>query len=535
MHAKALNVMKQYSKENNGDKDKHWYENETESQLRRTVGEEYWDKGHQYFRRHLRMTMNPSPAIDQVVNPRPSKRLRCDELPTSFDLLELYQSGIGKTILSYAGRADLCALDLVNKEFNALTTEQWKVITKDRFGMDNGKEGWKIGTSFLRSPVFVHNAGGKGVLSSFSRITANESILVDVSDTINSRIWIRDASNLDTVRTISSQNQKVSVCGQVGSEIIVTSYPRRVNALRRDFTQGDFVQQLEYATRNDSGIEIIGCETHLIVAHDGQIQLYEVNHEQQERVHTINTTELLCLRKDIRVEEGAEGDTTTLANLGVLMIRKLAWAPNKKHFIVGYPHQICVWKFEAAKNEITLVKTITIPVWEVTNVALAEDYIIASSKDRKVHIWNRTTGDKVVYGLTDGTTKDALCDVGVTLGPRTFPIRPLHFSCHGHILVSTSHIGCALCVWDMKTGKLLKRHNEANEQGVVKMLTEGGKDVTDTVHLKKLNAFICTGEYENMWAFPTNRRQLDMAQSIRRHKDMFPKYKAFRTFRTWAE
>lgn len=26
--------------------------------------------------------------------------------------------------------------------------------------MNNGKEGWKIGTSFLRPPVFVHNLGG---------------------------------------------------------------------------------------------------------------------------------------------------------------------------------------------------------------------------------------------------------------------------------------------------------------------------------------------------------------------------------------
>jgi len=110
-----------------------------------------------------------------------------------------------------------------------------------------------------------------------------------------------------------------------------------------------------------------------------------------------------------------------------------------------------------------------------------------------------------------------LCDVGVDdeLSQNELLVHPLSLSCHGHILVSTSHIGCAVCIWDMKTGKLLKRHNEAKEQGVVKMLNEeGGKDVTDIVHLKKLNAFICTGEYENIWAFPINRRQLDMATSI---------------------
>ena len=216
---------------------------------------------------------------------------------------------------------------------------------------------------------------------------------------------------------------------------------------------------------------------------------------------------------------------------------KLSWAPDKTHFIVGYPHQICVWKFDAANNNIILVKTIDVPDWGVTNVALAEDYIVASSKNKKVHIWNRSTGDKMVYGLQGGTTaRDALCDVpGVTLGPRSRNESgrvPLSLSCHGHILVSTSHVGCALCVWDMKTGELLKRHNEAKEESGVKMLNEGGRDVTDMVHLEKLNAYLCVGLKENMWAFPTNLSQLVMAQSIRRHKDMFPKYKAFRT---WVE
>ena len=60
----------------------------------------------------------------------------------------------------YASGNDLCTLDILNKQFNTLTTNQWKVVTKERFGMNNGKEGWKMGTSFLRPPTFVHNAGG---------------------------------------------------------------------------------------------------------------------------------------------------------------------------------------------------------------------------------------------------------------------------------------------------------------------------------------------------------------------------------------
>ena len=88
-------------------------------------------------------------------NSRASKRPRQgvdnvsgeDESP--LDLLALYQSDFGDRILSYASGADLCTLDALNNQFNRLTNGQWNVVTKDRFGMSNGKEGWRKGVSFL--------------------------------------------------------------------------------------------------------------------------------------------------------------------------------------------------------------------------------------------------------------------------------------------------------------------------------------------------------------------------------------------------
>ena len=250
---------------------------------------------------------------------------------------------------------------------------------------------------------------------------------------------------------------------------------------------------------DNGGVETIGCETHLITAHDGKIRLYEVKDGLEEGG---GVQELFIKRKEIRVEEGIENEN------GVVREMKLAWGPDKTHFIVGCTHKICVLKLDAAKNEISLVKTINVPNWEVTNVALAEDYIVASSENKKVHIWNRSTGDKMVYGLQGGTARDALCDVGVDDRLRHDEegfVRPLSFSCHGNILVSTSRIGWAVCIWDMKTGELLKRH----------MLPDGTSDVTDMVYLKKLNAFICMNAgYESMLAFPANQRQYEMATSI---------------------
>ena len=94
------------------------------------------------------------------------------------NLLALLQSDIGSKILSYASSVELCTLDILNKQFNALTTNQWNKITKDRFGMFNGKEDWKVGTSFLRPARFIHNVvGDYGIVNdACSQIAANESI-----------------------------------------------------------------------------------------------------------------------------------------------------------------------------------------------------------------------------------------------------------------------------------------------------------------------------------------------------------------------
>jgi len=169
------------------------------------------------------------------------------------------------------------------------------------------------------------------------------------------------------------------------------------------------------------------------------------------------------------------------------------------------------------------VKTINVDDIEVNNVALAEDYIVACSHDKKVHIWNRNTGGKMVY-TTPGTEQvDALCDHELDEDDEEILIEeaiyPLHFSCHGHILVSTSHIGCAICIWNMKTGQLLGRYNNADEERHVDMLP-GGVDATDMTYLEQLNAFLCMTGFMNIWSFPTNRRQSDYAVSIREREEM---------------
>ena len=171
---------------------------------------------------------------------------------------------------------------------------------------------------------------------------------------------------------------------------------------------------------------------------------------------------------------------------------------------------ISVWHFDADADIISLTQTIEAGI-ELLSVALADDYVVGASKDKKLHIWNRHTKEKKWDGLCDIKDEDdQLDDVDI--------IWPLHLSCHGHMLITTSHIGCALCVWNMKTGRLEKRHNDADEERVVDMLPDG-IDVTSMAYLKQLNGFLCMTGYMHIWTFPTNARQKQMVDSIRRREE----------------
>ena len=411
------------------------------------------------------------------------------------DLLSLYQGDLGDKILSYASGQDLCTLDLLSKQFQALTTKQWKKVTKERFGMDNGKDGWRLGTSFLREPVVIkltdEGEDEWGLYMGSPKVAANESITAITSDmTGNDEISILDASTLNYIQTDDSDitNFNITICGSVGSEIIVTSNTDQIYAQRESESHHESESQCwDYTKRALHGIQSIGSESHLIIPFNGKIEIYEVN--------GVGESTLLSLRRSVSVEKGA-GDEDGFIN------ELIAWGPDKSCFVVGYPHQICVWNFDAVKNNISLANTITVYDWEVINVALADDYIIAATKYKQIHIWDRITGAKVF---------DALCDTDVDdidmLIEDDF-IYPLRMSIHGHILVTTSHIGNGLCVWDMKTGQLLKRHEYQREED----------EPTAMVYLKHINGFLCMVGCMKIWSFPTNQNQSERAISIRRRK-----------------
>ena len=208
-----------------------------------------------------------------------------------------------------------------------------------------------------------------------------------------------------------------------------------------------------------------------------EVKLYKV----------VSTSELLTLLQSEVLGRACTYEAD-IANDNERFTNRIAWGDDEAHFIVYHSlenfndasngtREISVWHFDAdADNNISLLQTIEAGI-ELRAVALAEDYVVGASKDKKIHVWDRHTKEKKWDGLCDiADEDDQLEDYDI--------IYPLHLSCHGHMLITTSHFGCALCVWNMKTGRLEKRYNDADEERVVDMLPS-------MVYLKHLNGFLC--------------------------------------------
>ena len=372
--------------------------------------------------------------------------------------------------------------------------------------MSNGKEGWKTCIAYLREPTFINptddqDHGYGDLYAGFPQSAANRSIVVMVSNEADNVMFrtfpyeengfgIRDAFTLNYIRTVSCPipHSRVTICGRVGSEIIVTSNFSQICACRGDDTQ--MWQHFPVNFEHGRGIPILGCETHLI-AFDRTIGIYSVNNGQSGSTGG----GLVSLCQTIRVDQNKRPIA-------------VSWNSDKSHFIACFPHEIGVWKFDTESSNATLIQTI-ITQKAISNAALAKDYIVGTSDNKKLDIWHRISGELLYSNLCDVGEDDELDEDEANY--------PITMSCHGNLLISTSHIGCALCVWNLKTGQLLKRYTHAEDEGDADMLPDGA-DVSCMVYLERLNGFSCITMSMKIWAFPTNQRQDEMARSILRRE-----------------
>jgi len=390
-----------------------------------------------------------------------------------------------------------------------------------RFGMKNGKEDWIKGMSLLRNPVFIHINLAPGqpldhtmYYAGSPHVSSNDSIIaVTTDDGMNDGapdgIGLYDANTLSYLRSIDGGGGwGITLCGPIGAEVIVTNFSPFVLEFRRGQTTQ--IQRFHH-NRNPHGIPIIGCETHLIALVGNTILLYRVTSGASMLVlsHTVT------LGRDWQHNEG-------------MATNLISWGEDKTHIVVFHcvsnirhnfddddddtvpSAEMCIYHLDTETDRLSLTLRIH-PGILLSAVSLSDDFVIGCSKNKKIHVWDRHSSQKKPFILCDVEEDKELGNWNI--------IHPLHLSCCGHMLVSTSHLGCALCVWNISTGELLRKYNHAEEDRYVDLISDGGMDVCSMVHLKQLNAYLCTDGYMNIWSFPTNQSQRNMALSIRRRED----------------
>lgn len=432
-------------------------------------------------------------------------------------LYELYSGDLLEHMLSYASIEDLCTLDALSKQFQALTQEYWKKRVCEETGMSNGKEDWKRYVSFLREDTIYCQFADQGdhgyghPLTDTVRVATNGNIVVMVADDANyddeqrefpsdvaEVICVRDAYSLNFSRLVSSPISslwEVAICGRIGCDIIVTSNRYGIVAIRGNDTQ------ILHRDSTDKHMPhlLLGCDTHLVTCFGKRLELY--------RVETDSSCSQLLLHKQstVATESGGDDDDAT-DNIGI------SWGSDRSTFVYCHGTELSVWTLDIETDTMTKVQVINYEGEEheeydlvISRVSLGDKYIIGASDLRDIHLWDRNTGEKLPHILCDEEV-DRL-EVDEVSGH-------LLLWCFGHILISSARLGNKLCIWDCSSGILLKEHRILDLDPL-----PVGNHLTDIAYLPHLNGFMLTASfYTAFLAFPINERQAEMTKSIKRRE-----------------
>ena len=108
----------------------------------------------------------------------------------------------------------------------------WKTAAYERYGMKNGKEGWIMGTSLLRKPVYIQLNKAPGHNDMYyggsPNVTTHTSLVaVDTDDGTEEGapqgIGLYNAQDLSYIGPREGGGWKTNMVGPVGSETFVTN------------------------------------------------------------------------------------------------------------------------------------------------------------------------------------------------------------------------------------------------------------------------------------------------------------------------
>lgn len=343
--------------------------------------------------------------------------------------------------------------------------------------------------------------------NSLIAVVVDEEVNMDIDDDEPRGIDIYDAQNLNLIETKEQSGWGVTLAGPPGEETFITNNANLIEISHPaddDDDMDDAERQLfRFPNSSADGIPSIGSETHVLFLAGNLLNLNKLPNAANEDL-------ILCQSALLGREH--RNDDEGFRNL-------IAWGQCRSEFVVYHAvgdvmsdvydeSEISIWTVDVENDRMVQTQTISIHI-NLSAISLTDDYVIGACVRRKIHVWNRTTGSKMWYNGVD-----SLCDVREwqLLDEDEF-LYGLQMSCHGHILVTTSHLGCALCIWNIRTGELLRKWDDALEQNCVELLPDG-MDVSSMTYWKHLNGFICVCGYLNAWCFPKNQSQRDAAEAI---------------------
>jgi hypothetical protein len=157
-----------------------------------------------------------------------------------------------------------------------------------------------------------------------------------------------------------------------------------------------------------------------------------------------------------------------------------------------------------------------------TSIAIGERFLAGCPVGMKeVHIFDWQSGmrSRVVH---DDSGSDDDDDVFDSEEEDAEFIYPLQMHIVGDLLISTSRLGNALCIWQMRTGSLLHRYEDAFTYRRSYQLPDG-VDATSMIHLREegYTAFVTTSYNETVWAFPETDDGLMRFQGMARQHGSF--------------
>lgn len=384
----------------------------------------------------------------------------------------------------------------------------WKILARDYYNItdhENGKDAWKEGRALnALDPsrceyVYFRNAD-YGVFRDGVFFGCNESIMIMSSsghDTLQDSsgfvpenpIRIRDAATLKIVANMegSANHKAVDLLGPSGNEFIVEYLDQGLRAHRNNR------QVWEHTWSDGPTTTDQWC---MLPSHHALLMIRNRN------LHLfVYTPDAPKLTDVVKIETQNETPTMNWENLG-------------RNFVLHvHPGILSFWKIDKS-NKMRHYKTTTLSVKKSFDfIYSGSKHLVATGATRESN--NDVFDDNIYVFDTNGMVLHKLLENIVRPRPNH------HFSpmnavnvINSELLVSNSLMGAALCVWNLRTGKLVHRQEQAIAEGHMFRPGEEYADGTWIHCLDQLPSFdfplyvmADTGGSLFVWGFPDTAEQ----------------------------